>query len=190
MTVFSNGASAAVTDEILENLELSIQRKRARNPRLADHNAAMEGNILAMLYEYSYLMQMFQAFRSLDFDITQVDIQKLWLLIQRDCNARIDNLAEEKRKNPAIQAMLNKYKFDNQVTKLRVLNDATGREMDYLISFIMDYTLLSVLNFLLGNTKLLFTFNSFQIDDVMGMMDSYVTANASLRFNAYFNDSQ
>ena len=145
----------------------------------------MEGNILAMLYEYSYLMQMFHAIYTLDFDTTQVDIQKLWSLIQTDCNARIDNLAAEKRKNPAIQATLDKYRYDNQITKLRVLNDATGREMDYIISFIMDYGLLSVMNFLLGNTKLLLTLKSFPIDDVIAMMDSFITTDATIRFTAY-----
>lgn len=116
--VFSENVTAVANDDTLKSLEMTIQKKRARNPRLADHNAAMERNILAMLYEYSYLMHIFHAMDAIKFDTTKVDMQKLWLLIQKDCNARIDNLAEEKRKNPVIQAVLSKYNYDNQIVRL------------------------------------------------------------------------
>ncbi len=76
-------------------------------------------------------MHIFHAMDAIKFDTTKVDVQKLWLLIQQDCNTRIGNLADEKRKNPAIQTILNKYTYDNQTMRLKVLTNATGREMDY-----------------------------------------------------------
>lgn len=183
--VFSDSVTGVGSNEAIKNLELTIQKKRARNPRLADHNAAMEGNILAILYEYSYLMHIFHALDDMKFDTTKVDIEKLWLLIQQDCNARINNLDEEKRKNPTIQIVLDKYKYDNQINRLKVLNDATGREMDYIIAFIMAYSLLAVISLLLGNPKLLQPLKPYSADDIAGMMNALINASAGLRFTGY-----
>ena len=183
--VFSKDVTGVGSNEAIKNLELTIQKKRARNPRLADHNAAMEGNILAILYEYSYLMHIFHALDDMKFDTTKVDIQKLWLLIQQDCNARINNLDEEKRKNPTIQIVLDKYKYDHQIVRLKVLNDATGREMDYIISFVMAYSLLTVISLLLGNPKLLQPLKPYPADDIAGMMNALINASVGLRFTAY-----
>ena len=183
--VFSDSVTGVGSNEAIKNLELTIQKKRARNPRLADHNAAMEGNILAILYEYSYLMHIFHALDDMKFDTTKVDIQKLWLLIQKDCNARINNLAEEKRKNPTIQIVLDKYNYDHQITQLNVLKDATGREMDYIISFIMAYSLLTVISLLLGNPKLLQPLKPYSADDIAGMMNALINVSAGLRFTGY-----
>lgn len=183
--VFSKDVTGVGSNEAIKNLELTIQKKRARNPRLADHNAAMEGNILAILYEYSYLMHIFHALDDMKFDTTKVDISKLWLLIQQDCNARINNLDEEKRKNPTIQIVLNKYNYDTQINRLKVLNDATGREMDYIIAFIMAYSLLTVISLLLGNPKLLQPLKPYPADDIAGMMNALINASVGLRFTAY-----
>lgn len=183
--VFSDNVAGVGSNEAIKNLELTIQKKRTRNPRLADHNAAMEGNILAMLYEYSYLMHIFHALDDMKFDTTKVDIEKLWLLIQQDCNARINNLDEEKRTNPAIQIVLDKYKRDNQINRLKVLNDATGREMDYIISFIMVYSLLTVIGLLLSNPKLLQPLKQYPANDIAGMMNALINTSTGLRFTAY-----
>lgn len=183
--VFSDSVTGVGSNEAIKNLELTIQKKRARNPRLADHNAAMEGNILAILYEYSYLMHIFHALDDMKFDTTKVDIEKLWLLIQQDCNARINNLDEEKRKNPTIQIVLDKYNYDHQITQLKVLKDATGREMDYIISFIMAYSLLTVISLLFSNPQLLQPLKPYSADDIAGMMNALINASVGLRFTAY-----
>lgn len=183
--VFSDSVTGVGSNEAIKNLELTIQKKRARNPRLADHNAAMEGNILAILYEYSYLMHIFHALDDMKFDTTKVDIEKLWLLIQQDCNARINNLDEEKRKNPTIQIVLDKYKYDNQINRLKVLTDATGREMDYIISFIMAYSLLTVISLLFSNPQLLQPLKPYSADDIAGMMNALINVSAGLRFTGY-----
>ena len=183
--VFSETVTAVGSDENIRALESTIQQKRARNPQLDDYNATMEGNILSLVYKCSYLMHIFPAMDAIKFDVTKVDMQKLWLLIQEDCNARIGNLEEEKRKNPAIQATISKYDHDYQTMNLRVLNAATGREMDYIIYTIMSSFLVVVISLLFRNPQLLQTLKQYPTDDVMGMVNNHVLTAAALRFNAY-----
>lgn len=183
--VFSEDVTAAGSDENIRALESTIQQKRARNPQLADYNDAMNGNILALVYKCSYLMHIFPAMDAIKFDATKVDIQKLWLLIQQDCNARIGNLAEEIRKNPAIQTTLSKYDRDYQTMNLKVLDNATGREMDYIIYTIMSNFLVIVVSLLFSNPQLLQSLKQYSTDDVMGMINNHVLTAAALRFNIY-----
>lgn len=183
--VFSEAVTAVGSDENIRALESTIQQKRARNPQLDAYNATMEGNILSLVYKCSYLMHIFPAMDAIKFDVTKVDMQKLWLLIQEDCNARIGNLEEEKRKNPAIQATISKYDHDYQTMNLRVLNAATGREMDYIIYTIMSSFLVVVISLLFSNPQLLQTLKQYPTGDVMGMVNNHVLTAAALRFNAY-----
>ena len=58
-------------------------------------------------------MHIFHAMDAIKFDTTKVDMQKLWLLIQQDCNTRIGNLDEEKKKTPAVQTVTDKQAAQN-----------------------------------------------------------------------------
>lgn len=68
---------------------------------------------------------------------------------------------------------------------MKVLNDATGREMDYIISFMMDYFLLTSISLLFGNPKLLQALKPYSADDIAGMMNAIVNTAAGLRFTGY-----
>ena len=96
----------------IQGMEYIIQRKRAKTPDKADYNKVMETNMLFELYKYSYSMNIIKVLVDRKNDTVKINMSELMGLIQEDCRRHLSNLEYEKKTNPAIQDMLQKYKSE------------------------------------------------------------------------------
>jgi len=139
----SKEVSAYLCPDYFKQMEYAIQKKRERTPRKADYNSVMETNILYELYEYSYLMSTFKVLEDRKDDTVKVNGTMFWKLVQEDCHKRLQNLEQEKRNNPAIRSMFQKYEYDTSKIKMIVNDYVEPREYDYIYVSSMTGTLLA-----------------------------------------------
>lgn len=130
--------------EYFRQMEFVIQKKRARTPISENYEKVMNKNILYELYEYSYLMNTFHVLENRADDIINIDRIEFWTLVQDDCHRRIENLESERRRNPAIHDMFQKYELDNQKVKMIENDYIDSREYDYIYASSMTGTLLTI----------------------------------------------
>lgn len=136
-----------------KGMEYIIQKKRARTPDKPSYNKAMETNMLFEIYEYSYCMNALNVLMDRKNDTVKVNASELIKLIDEDCHKRLRNLEYEKRNNPALQDMLQKYQYDTQKVKMVVNDYVDAREYDYIYTYLMTTTLLNIINGVL-NTEM------------------------------------
>lgn len=183
------------SSDALEALEYNIQKKRARTSNKPDYNKAMETNMLFELYKYSYCMNVVKVLVDRKNDAVRINISELMGLIQEDCHKRLENLEYEKRNNPAIQAMLQKYQYDTQKVKMIVNDDVEGREYDYIYAYLMTTTLKNIINYILNSE--IDTANGYQptmqvvrqypSSDLTAALDAYISSFIGMTLNLYTN---
>lgn len=140
----SKEVSAYNCPEYFRQMEFVIQKKRARTSIREDYGKVMNKNILYELYEYSYLMNTFHVLENRANDVINIDRIEFWTLVQDDCHRRIENLESERKKNPAIQDMFQKYELDNQKVKMIENDYIDSREYDFIYASSMTGTLLTI----------------------------------------------
>ena len=194
--ISSESVSKIFNPEMCASMELLIQQKRSRYPRTADYNKAMDVNILFELYKYAYLMAAFQVLENRKNDTLKIDRVKFWNLIQTDCHKRLENLEQEKRNNPAVCNMLQKYEHDTQKVKMVVNDYVEPREYDYicaslmtnaLLPIIIDYVLGGEINIGNGYQKTLQIIRQYPASDLMAALDASLSSITSFTLGMYAN---
>lgn len=175
----------------IESLERNLQVKRLRSTNQEDYNRSLENNILFELYKYSNLMSIFKVLEDRKNDKVKVDYQKLWEMIQIECKTRIQNLSVEKKSNPAIHNLLQRYDYDTRKFKM-VINDYIDvRENDYILSGMMSSILYIVMNSVffgeINNQPVLQMIKSYSSKEIMCMLEALIINTATLRLTTYAN---
>lgn len=175
----------------IESLERNLQVKRLRSTNQEDYNRSLENNILFELYKYSNLMSIFKVLEDRKNDKVKVDYQKLWEMIQIECKTRIQNLSVEKKSNPAIHNLLQRYDYDTRKFKM-VINDYIDvRENDYILSGMMSSILYIAMNSVffgeINNQPVLQMIKSYSSKEIMCMLEALIINTATLRLTTYAN---
>lgn len=197
-SIFLNDKSVLsyLCPDYIRQMEFIIQKKRARTPKKADYGKVMDKNILYELYKYSYLMNTFNVLENRENDIIKIDRVEFWNIIQEDCNKRLENLEYEKRNNPAIHNMFQKYELDTSKVKMVVNDYVEPREYDYIYASLMTTVLLTiVLDFVLsGETKMgnsykptLQIIHQYSASDIIAVLDASISANVNFSLGLYAN---
>ena len=195
----SESVSNILSPERCANMELIIQQKRARTPRAADYNKVMDVNILYELYKYSYLMTTFQVLENRKNDTLKIDQVKLWDLIQGDCRKRLENLEQEKRNNPTIRNMFQKYERDTSKIKMVVNDYVEPREYDYIYASLMTNALLVIIIDCVlngeadignGYQPILQIIKQYSASDLMAALDASLNSVVNFTLGMYANSGK
>ncbi|WP_285824056.1 hypothetical protein [Schaedlerella arabinosiphila] len=182
--------------EYFRQMEFVIQKKRARTPIREDYGKVMIQNILFELYEYSYLMNTFHVLENNVNDIINVDRIEFWTLVQDDCHKRIENLEFEKRNNPAIHDMFQKYELNTQKVKMIENEYVHPQEYDYIYASSMTGTLLSIIldcvlngEIYMGNAyqPTLQVIKKYSANDIIATLDASIAAYVNFSLGMYTN---
>lgn len=179
----------------IQGMEYIIQKKRARTPDKADYNKVMETNMLFELYKYSYSMNIIKVLVDRKNDTVKINMSELMGLIQEDCRRHLSNLEYEKKTNPTIQDMLQKYNHDTQKVKMIINDYVEGREYDYIFSSLMTSTLMNIVNYILntemetakGYQPTLQVVRQYPSSDLTAALDAYISSFIGMALNSYTN---
>ena len=182
--------------EYFRQMEFVIQKKRARTSIREDYGKVMIQNILFELYEYSYLMNTFHVLENNADNIINIDRIEFWTLVQDDCHKRIENLEFEKRNNPAIHDMFQKYELNSQKIKMVENDYVNPQEYDYIYASSMTGTLLSIIldcvlngEICMGNTyqPTLQVIKKYSANDIIATLDASIAAYVNFSLGMYTN---
>lgn len=179
----------------IQGMEYIIQRKRAKTPDKADYNKVMETNMLFELYEYSYYMNIFKVLTDRKNDTVKINMSELRDFVQENCHKRLDNLEYEKRNNPTIQDMLQKYNYDTQKVKMVINDYVEGREYDYIYAYLRTSTLMNIVNYIFntemetadGYQPTLQIVRQYPSSDLTAALDAYISSFIGIALNSYTN---
>ena len=197
-SIFLNNKEVSVYNcpEYFRKMEFVIQKKRARTSIREDYGKVMIQNILFELYEYSYLMNTFHLLENNADNIINIDRIEFWTLVQDDCHRRIENLEFEKRNNPAIHDMFQKYELNSQKIKMVENDYVNPQEYDYIYASSMTGTLLSIIldcvlngEICMGNTyqPTLQVIKKYSANDIIATLDASIAAYVNFSLGMYTN---
>lgn len=191
-------ALAYISKDYFRQAEYLVQKKRARTPQKAAYNKVMEKNIMFELYEYAYMMNVFKVLENRKNDTLKIDGVELWNLIQEDCHKRLDNPEAEKRKNPAIYDMMQKYTYDTSKIKMIVNDYVEPREYDYIYACAITGVLIGIMELVLvgeanegnGWQRVLQIFRQFSASDFIAELDVTIKSMATFALGMYANNGR
>ena len=180
-------AKQAMSDNSILQLEQGLQVKRAKGRDI-------KANLIYELYTYSSFMNMLNVLCSNNYTSIKADFQKLSMMIQMMCKERINDFERERQNNPAIDDMLRKYTTIHNQYKMRILNDVSQLENDYIIAALMSSTVMYTMGFLIdgeyqaqgGNrTKAIQLVKSYSPKIVMQTLNRCIVNSAAMRISSY-----
>lgn len=174
---------ALLSEKMIQGLEVGIRTKRMRNPSVADHNRSMEKNILNPLYQYSEMMNLFFALETLG-KPTQFNFGQMIEMIQNDCKTRIENLEQEKLRNPAINDVLRKYAADTSKIPVPLLGYVSAREYDYMCVYLMAAVLMTSLTIIFGNSAYS-NIKKYSAAEITSLLDSSISTLVATYLSLY-----
>ncbi len=182
--------SQAMSDEEIRQCEYNISSKRQRNSNPALYNRSMENNILYELFQYSYLMSVFEVLHGQTSSNINVKFDNFLSLVQNDCKTRIQNLNQEIQRTPSIKKMLENYATNTSSYPMPINSVINQRENDYIIACLMNYSLSYIIEYIFKSNlqKNLQTLNSFSAKEVMQTLNDCIVYKATLRLQLYAGD--
>lgn len=193
--VSSRLCSDTYTANRIMDWESSICVMRGRNFRQEARDEDVENNLLAMLYRYSYLMNLYPFLRK-EPNRLSINWEQLMSLIKDECVRRIENLDIEMQNNPSISNLLQKYKAPPQKRKLYALSDINNREYDYVVASIMVEMLTSILQIFTSfynstctheEVSVFSSLAKYPDEEVMMMLNQYISAFVPFCLNKFYS---